>query len=225
MPRAYTAVDAAEDAPETAHLINAEAPGQLARICADAGVRFVHVSTDYVFDGTNRTPYAESDHTCPLGVYGRTKLAGEQAVLAANPGALIVRTAWVFSEYGGNFLKTMLRLADRESVRVVDDQMGCPTDAYHLAGAIHAAIRQDLSGIAHYTDSPPTTWAGFASAVFEQALRLGQHQSVPEVISIQTKDYPTPAQRPAYSVLQNNRIAFAADWNDGIVRVLTALHS
>lgn len=220
---AYTAVDAAEEDEETASLINGVGPGYLAKACNARGIRLVHVSTDYVFDGAASTPYREDTVPDPQGAYGRTKLAGEQAVLNADPSALIVRTAWVFSEHGKNFLKTMLRLADRDELTVVDDQKGCPTDALSLAKAILAGVRQNLSGIAHYTDSPACTWADFAEEIFSVAQDIGLITQRPTVRRISSKEFASKVARPGYSVLANNRIDHRAEWRSGTRRVLEAL--
>ena len=220
---AYTAVDAAEDDEDSASLINAVGPGFLADACGQRGIRLVHVSTDYVFDGIASTPYLEGTAPDPQGAYGRTKLAGERAVLSAAPDALIVRTAWVFSEHGHNFLKTMLRLADREELRVVDDQKGGPTDALSLAHAICRGLDQGLTGIAHYTDGPACTWADFAEEIFSVAYELGLIKRRPTVRRISSKEFPSKVARPAYSVLANNRIDYHGDWRAGTRRVLEAL--
>jgi len=206
---AYTAVDKAEDDEETAQLINAEGPAALARACARIGAAFIHVSTDYVFDGSKTGEYVESDPVAPLGAYGRTKLAGEQAVAAALPRHAILRTAWVYSPFGHNFVKTMLRLADRERLTVVSDQFGKPTSAQDLAAAI-LAIAPRLTtaeegdpgfGVFHYSGAGATHWAGFAEAIFEGALARGMIGAAPEVAHVPTTEYPTPAARPANSAL------------------------
>lgn len=221
---AYTNVDAAENEIAEARLANAQLPGLLARACARVGVRLVHISTDYVFDGAASHPYQEDSPLSPLGVYGLTKAEGEEAVLSEDDSALIIRTSWLFSEFRSNFLKTMLRLgSERDELRIVSDQYGCPTDAHHLARAILKAAEQELTGIAHYSDHAPTTWAGFASFIFASAHRLGLIPRVPNVAGIPTSEYPTPAKRPAYSVLANQRIAYQADWRDGVARVLSEI--
>jgi len=202
---AYTAVDRAEQESDLAERCNAHAPGVMAQAAAAAGAWLVHYSTDYVFDGSARTPYDEDSPTRPLGVYGASKLRGEQAVQAAGGRHLIFRTAWVYSLHGHNFLNTMLRLGrEGRELRVVDDQHGSPT----WAGAIAAATARALdrleparSGIYHMTCGGETTWCGFAQRIFEYA-GLASMQVVP----ITTADYPTPARRPAYSVLSNHRL-------------------
>ncbi len=202
---AYTAVDRAEAEPELAQVINAEVPGRLAQVAAEVGARLIHVSTDYVFPGTQGRPWGVDDAPAPLGVYGRTKAAGEAAVRSALPqGHWIVRTAWVYGATGGNFVKTMLRLAhSRPQVRVVQDQVGTPTWTEDLAGAIAALLPLGNTappGTYHYTNSGVASWYDFAVAIFEEAAALGLCPS-PEVIPIPSQDYPTPAPRPLYSVL------------------------
>lgn len=206
---AYTAVDRAETERAEAFAINATGPATLASWCARSGAALIHVSTDYVFDGAADRPYREQDATGPLGVYGASKLAGEQAVAQTLPRHVIVRTSWVFSAHGNNFVKTMLRLArDREELRVVADQHGRPTAAADLAEAVvHVAerIRAGLGtwGTFHFANAGATTWHAFAQAVVdEQAPRTGRR---PRVVPITTAEYPTPARRPANSVLDTSR--------------------
>lgn len=232
---AYTAVDRAEDQPDLAEAINATGAGLLARAAAERGIPFVHVSTDYVFDGRKGSPYAETDPTAPLGVYGRTKLAGEQAVLAANPRAAVLRTAWVCSPHGNNFLKTMLRLgAERDSLAVVADQHGAPTFAADLAEAIARmlprlqaeAAGSEAFGVFHLTGQPWTTWHGFAAEIFRQAAARGQR--VPQLKAIATHEYPTRAQRPADGRLDCRRITaihgiHPADWHHSLAQCLDRL--
>ncbi|MBF9031173.1 dTDP-4-dehydrorhamnose reductase [Rhodobacterales bacterium HKCCE3408] len=200
---AYTAVDKAESEEAIAHVINAEAPGAMAQAAAELGVPFVHISTDYVFDGSGSgaAPWRPDDATGPLGAYGRTKLAGEDAVRAAGGVHVILRTAWVFSATGANFVKTMLRLgATRDELGIVADQIGGPTPADAIADACLTIARKlmtapDLSGTYHFSGAPDTSWAGFARTIFEAA-----DLSV-RVNEIATSDYPTPAARPANSRL------------------------
>ena len=197
---AYTAVDKAETETDTATRINATAVRFLATAAAKAGTRFTHVSTDYVFSGHGPTPYTPATPPAPASAYGRTKLAGEQAAQAHHPGALIIRTAWVYAAQGNNFVRTMLRLmAERDEVRVVADQIGTPTHAASLARAIWALDGQ--SGLFHWTDAGVASWYDFAVAIQDEALRLGLLTRQVPVLPIATADYPTPAQRPAYSVL------------------------
>ena len=202
---AYTAVDKAESDTETANRINAVAPGLLAAASRAAGARFVHVSTDFVFDGSSGSPYAPDHPTAPLGVYGAGKLAGEQAAFAADPSVLIVRTAWVYGVTGHNFVRTMLRLmAERDEVKVVADQIGTPTYAASLAQALWDLSATGASGIHHWTDSGAASWYDFAVAIQEEALAIGLLGRTVPVLPIATRDYPTPARRPSYSVLDKS---------------------
>ena len=202
---AYTAVDRAESEADLAWQINGKAPGLLAAAAYRSGARFIHISTDFVFDGAAGTPYRPDSPTDPLGTYGASKLAGEQAALAANPASLIVRTAWVYGTHGNNFVRTMLRLmAERDEVKVVADQVGTPTFATGLAKALWALHAAGALGIHHWTDSGAASWYDFALAIQEEALGLGLlTRSVP-VIPIATSDYPTPARRPSYSILDKS---------------------
>jgi len=234
---AYTAVDRAESEPDLAHRINAEGAGALARGARRAGAGFVHISTDYVFDGSKRGEWTEDDPVAPLGAYGESKLAGEFAVMKGNPRALILRTAWVFSPFGANFVKTMLRLADRERLTVVADQTGKPTSALDLAEAILAIaprLRDAPSGdsawsVFHYSGAGATHWAGFAEEIFRQAQgRLIDR--APEVAHIATSDYPTPAKRPANSALDCTKFerefgVACVPWKDALARVIDRLES
>jgi len=196
---AYTAVDRAEGDADLAHRINADAVGHLAVAAAANGARLVHISTDFVFDGTKGSPYLPDDAPNPLSVYGATKLAGERA---AGPAALILRTSWVYAAVGGNFVHTMLRLMrERDEVRVVADQIGSPTFATGIAEAIWKLAGQGAQGIFHYTDSGVASWYDFAVAIQEEALALGLLDRQAKVTPIATSDYPTPATRPSYSVL------------------------
>lgn len=210
---AYTQVDRAEDDADVAFAINARAPGELASAAAEVGAAIVHFSTDYVFDGSRREPYKETDAPHPLSVYGRTKLEGEQRVAAANARHVILRTAWVCSPFGNNFLKTMLRLAnERPELRVVDDQHGCPTFAADLAVVVrriapalaNANAPAQAFGIFHAVNAGETTWCGFARAIMDGA-KVRRHASVP-VHAIPTKDYPTKAHRPASSLLATDKL-------------------
>ncbi len=208
---AYTAVDRAEAEPGAADAINGRAPGLLAAACAERGVRLLHVSTDFVFDGGASSPYAPEAAAAPLGAYGRSKLAGEEAVRAALPSALVLRTGWVYSRHGGNFVKTMLRLmAEREELTVVADQVGTPTWARGLARALWSfAERPALAGTYHFSDAGVASWYDFAVAIGEEALALGLLPRLPRILPVPTAAYPTPAQRPAYSVLDKG-----ATWQD-----------
>lgn len=213
---AYTAVDKAESEPELAHRINAEAPEMMAKTAAKQGATLIHISTDYVFSGQASSPRAETDKTGPLGVYGKTKLAGEAAIRAALDEHIILRTAWVYGTQGkGNFLKTMLRLGkERETLSVVSDQVGSPTWAKDIAEAIADLGSKATSdqtpnafGTYNYTNSGVASWYDFAIAIFEEAAALDFPLKVQSVKPIATADYPTPAQRPAYSVLSGQKIA------------------
>lgn len=196
---AYTAVDKAESEEDAALAVNAHGVAHLAEAAHRHGARLVHVSTDFVFDGRSGVPYRPDAPTGPTGAYGRTKLAGEQA---AGNNALIVRTAWVYGPVGHNFVRTMLRLmAERDEVRVVADQIGTPTYAPSLAEALWALAGTGVSGIHHYTDSGAASWYDFAVAVQEEALATGLLDRAVPVIPIATRDFPTPAVRPHYSVL------------------------
>ena len=211
---AYTAVDRAESEAALADCINAQAPEKMAKAAADSGAILVHISTDYVFSGQLGSPHKETDSPGPLSVYGRTKLAGEEAIQAALKQHLILRTSWVYGTYGkGNFLKTMLRLGkEREVVSVVADQVGSPTWAKDIAEAIASLIQKpNAFGTYHFTNSGVASWYDFALAIFEEAEALGIPLKLRVVKPISTADYPTPAQRPAYSVLSNQKIAAVLD--------------
>ena len=202
---AYTAVDRAETEPDAAFRANRDGPGYLAAAATAAGARIAHISTDFVFDGAAGRAYAPDHPTAPLGVYGVSKRAGEVAVLAAAGSALIVRTAWVYSPHGGNFLKTMLRLmGSRDEVRVVADQIGTPTSAATLAQAVWGLATRSAHGVFHVTDAGVASWYDFAQAILEEALALDLLPRPIRVTPITTKDYPTPAQRPGFSVLDNH---------------------
>lgn len=227
---AHTAVDKAEDEPELAYAINAAAPGAMAAAAAARGLPFLHVSTDYVFDGGPGRAWTETDPTGPLGVYGASKLAGEQAVAAAGGAHVILRTAWVFSAHGKNFVKTMLAYgAGKPQMRVVGDQVGGPTAARDIAGAlwtVAAAWRdgQGTSGVYHFAGAPSVSWAEFAAAIFAAS----GWSAVPELVPIATADWPTRAQRPANSVLDCRRIArdydiAQPDWRRGLDEVIGEL--
>ncbi|HET7565713.1 MAG TPA: dTDP-4-dehydrorhamnose reductase [Gemmatimonadaceae bacterium] len=204
---AYTAVDRAESEPERAFAVNEGGARNVARAAAEHDARMVHVSTDYVFDGTACRPYRPSDATRPVGVYGQSKLAGEEAVLsAAGERAVIVRTAWLYSSFGTNFVKTMLRvLAERDVVRVVADQVGTPTWAANLSRVLWTlAARPEVHGVMHWTDAGVASWYDFAVAIREEALAFGLIARAAPVMPIRTEDYPTPVKRPSYSVLDKS---------------------
>lgn len=227
---AYTAVDRAEDDRDAAMLANATAPGILAKACAERGIRFLHVSTDFVFDGQGDQPYALDAPTAPLGVYGQSKLAGEQAVSAAHPDSVILRAGWVYSPFGTNFLRTMLRLhSERDELAVVADQVGCPTTAASLARALWAAAqRPAVSGIHHWSDAGVCSWYDFAVAIGEEAESRGLIDRAAAVRPIATEDYPTAARRPAYSVLDTRASAVALQlsarhWRDELRATLNTM--
>ncbi|MBC2778006.1 dTDP-4-dehydrorhamnose reductase [Parasphingopyxis marina] len=220
---AYTDVDAAEAHEEEAFGINAEAPRAIAAACARSGTRLVHISTDYVFDGTATTPYRPDARPAPLGVYGRSKLAGEQAV-QEYPDALLIRSAWVYDAHGRNFLDTMLRLmTERNEIRVVADQTGTPTHAKSLARAIWALLDAEARGIHHFTDAGKTSWHGFAKAIEAKARELGLLDGC-TVTPTTAADYGAPAPRPAFSVLDCRGTwpitGTPQDWNDELDGVL-----
>lgn len=213
---AYTAVDQAETEPEMAQRINGFAAGELAKAAARLKVPIIHLSTDYVFDGSKESPYLETDPVAPLGVYGRSKLAGEEAVAAATDNHAILRTAWVYSPYGKNFVKTMLRLAEtRDSINVVADQMGNPTSAHDIADGIMAVAGNllerpndvTLRSTFHMTGEGTASWAEFATEIFANAKRLGAGSAT--VAPIPSSAYPTPAKRPANSQLNCDKLAAA----------------
>ena len=206
------------------------APGILAEECEKLGATLIHISTDYVFDGTKSSPYLETDPTNPLGVYGRSKLIGEEAIRQGSERYFIIRTAWVYGNGGkGNFVKTMLRLGkDREELRVVYDQVGSPTWTGDLAAAIVQMIPQaqpEKFGTYQYTNSGVCSWYDFAIAIFEEAKQLGFPLKVQRVVPITTPEYPTPAKRPAYSVLSPAKLSallgnYPPHWRQGLRQML-----
>ncbi len=226
---AYTAVDKAESEPELADAINHLAVEQLAQICNQRRATLIHISTDYVFDGKNYNPYIETDPVDPQGVYGITKLKGEQAMQAVNPKGAIIRTSWVYSEFGNNFVKTMLRLgAERDSLNVIYDQVGSPTYATDLAQAILALLSQpeqlNQTQVYHYSNEGVCSWYDFAKAIFEMS------GTRCKVNPIETKDYPTPAKRPHYSLMNKAKIKqdyliTIPYWRDSLKIALNCLES
>lgn len=231
---AYTAVDRAEQEPTQAYRINCEGAARLAATARARGIPFVHISTDYVFDGLKSSPYREEDAPAPLGVYGRSKLEGEIAVRDTNPDAIVIRTSWVYSPYGQNFLRTMIRLsATQACVRVVNDQHGTPTSAADLAAGLLEIVQQlrannvgDRSGIYHLAGRGETTWHGFADAIFTNLAR--RNRPVPELEAITTAEYPTAASRPANSCLDSEKAARVfnvrlAPWQASLDRCLDQL--
>lgn len=227
---AYTAVDRAESEPDQARSVNRDGARNLARACREHGVRLLHFSTDYVYHNNQNRPLLEGDATHPQSVYARTKLAGEEDILAALPTALILRTSWVYSSYGHNFVKTMLRLGrERESLRIVYDQVGAPTYARDIARACLEIIRQTQAearswqgGIFNYSNEGVCSWYDFALAIFE----LSDMDC--EVLPIETRDFPTPAQRPSYSLLNKTKFKSVFQmtiphWREALERCLLAL--
>ncbi|MFT5722802.1 MAG: dTDP-4-dehydrorhamnose reductase [Motiliproteus sp.] len=237
---AYTAVDRAEQEVDRAFAVNRTGPENLALGCAEQGIALIHISTDYVFDGTASTAatsgYKPDSPVSPLGVYGQSKWQGEEAVRRTLDKHLIIRTAWVFSEYGNNFVKTMLRLgSEREQLSVVNDQWGCPTYAGQLADAVLALLPLVKQpgfkgwGTQHFVGDRALCWQQFAETIFTEAQALGVINNIPSVLPISTAQYPTPARRPAYSVLDTGGLKqllqdqFANDWQQGLRRVLAKL--
>ena len=225
---AYTAVDKAEEEEALATVINGDAPAAMARAAATLKIPFVHISTDYVFDGTGQTPWSPQDATAPLGAYGRSKLAGEIGVAQAGGQAAIMRTSWVFSAHGANFVKTMLRLgADRDRLTIVADQFGGPTPAAAIAAAALSMAAQMQSdptkgGTYHFSGAPDVNWAGFAREIFSQA-----GLSV-DVVDIPASDFPTPAKRPENSRMDCSSLTAdfgieRPDWRVGLAEVLSDL--
>jgi dTDP-4-dehydrorhamnose reductase len=199
---AYTAVDRAETDTPHAFMINGEAVGNLATICKGIGARLIHVSTDYVFDGNATKPYKESDPVSPVNQYGASKLQGEELALGADPSSIIVRTSWVYSRHGNNFVKTMIRLMhERQGINVVNDQLGCPTYAIDLANAlVRIALDPKQGGVYHFSNSGPISWFEFAVTISEMI------QSKCVVHPVPTTSFPTPAKRPSWSVMSNDKI-------------------
>ncbi|NSY71881.1 dTDP-4-dehydrorhamnose reductase [Agrobacterium tumefaciens] len=231
---AYTAVDKAESEPDIAFAVNRDGAEAVARAANDIGVPIIHISTDYVFDGTKTTAYVENDPTGPASVYGRSKLEGEQAVSESTDNHAILRTAWVYSEYGSNFVKTMLRLSEsRDEINVVADQFGCPTSANDIAIAIVSIARKlatdpsaHLRGVFHMSGTGETNWAGFAKQIFAFSAENGGKSVV--VNDITTEQYPTPAQRPANSRLDCSKLEEVygirlPEWQTSTRAVMTAL--
>jgi dTDP-4-dehydrorhamnose reductase len=233
---AFTNVDGAESQPEPAMAVNKQGPANLARLCAEYNIPLIHVSTDYVFDGAKGAPYLETDPVSPLGVYGRSKAAGEKTVRAVLDEHIIIRTAWLYGSHGHNFVKTILKLAmEKEQIRVVSDQYGSPTSAADLAAAILSVtdmLRQRRAikwGTYHYCGSGIVSWHEFATAIVEIG-RLHAQLKTTRVVPIKTADYPTPAARPAYSALDcslfHQRFGISAKpWRDSLEIVIAELLS
>ena len=233
---AYTQVDKAESEPDLAFAANEAGPRALAQAASKFGVPLIHLSTDYVFDGSKASPYVEEDPTGPSGVYGASKLGGEQAVLSEHPDSAVLRTAWVYSPFGSNFVKTMLRLAgDRDEVGVVADQRGNPTSALDIADGIlnvasnlHRSADPNLRGLFHMTAAGEASWAEFADAIFRAASEEGGPSA--RVRPIATVDYPTPAKRPANSRLDSGKLERVhgvrlPDWHPSLNKVVSRLLS
>jgi dTDP-4-dehydrorhamnose reductase len=217
---AYTQVDKAEAEQELALTINAKAPALMAKYASERKFKFIHYSTDYVFNGEQTRPYHEADPTNPVNFYGETKLQGEQGVLSADPSALILRTSWVYSAHGKNFFNTMIRLAgERPELKVVADQIGTPTATHDLALITLKALDKDLSGIFHFSNEGVTSWYDFACEILRlKGLKIPVHP-------IKTSEFPTPAKRPAYSVLDKTKIKNALgeeipDWREALQKVV-----
>lgn len=223
---AYTAVDKAESDSKAAMNVNAIGPANLALAANKYNARLIHVSTDYVFDGNANEPYDEKSETNPLSVYGKTKLDGERLVIQANSKAIIIRTAWVFSEYGNNFVKTMLKLGrEKDSLGIISDQFGCPTYAGDIANAIITMIREKNDiGIYHFCGDEIVSWYEFAQRIFCQAKKNNKILKIPTINAISTDQYPTAAIRPKYSVLSCNKIRalgiMPSDWNKSLDYVI-----
>lgn len=234
---AYTAVDKSESESDLAMAINATAPKELAIAARDIGAKMLHISTDYVFDGCHHTPYLETDPTNPLGIYGKSKLLGEIGVRENGDRHLVLRTAWVYGSRGhGNFVKTMLRLgAEREELKVVADQIGSPTWSHDIAEAITQLLDKSLTdesvaGVYHFTNSGIASWYDLAVATFEEAKQLGFSLKIKRVIPISTAEFPTPTQRPAYSVLSKAKIGetlgyYPPHWRESLRKMLTEWQS
>jgi dTDP-4-dehydrorhamnose reductase len=228
---AHTQVDRAEDEPALAQRINADAVAELAQACAQRGAKLVHYSTDYVFGGEGSRPWREDDATAPLGVYGRTKLAGEDAVRASGCRHMILRTAWVYAARGQNFLRTALRLAgEREELRIVADQIGSPTPARWLATAtaLAHAHKPEANGTWHVVADGECSWYQFAAAIYAEALAAKVLERVPRLLAIPSSEYPAKAKRPAYSRLDTARFSddfglWLPDWREGLRQVMGEL--
>lgn len=230
---AYTAVDKAETETDAAYTLNRDGPKQLAMACSARDIPLLHISTDYVFNGKKTGAYLESDLTDPQGVYGESKLAGEHAIQRNCEKHIILRVSWVFGQYGNNFVKTMLRLAaERDELGVVADQHGAPTSAKSIARSLLALAESSTEqsdfpwGLYHLPSHPATDWHAFAEEIFAQASSIGLLKKVPKVNAIATSDYPTPAARPANSVMGSNKplaAINACDWQNDLSEVLLAL--
>ena len=231
---AYTFVDKAESEKEKAILINETAVANIASICKKVNCWFVHISTDYLFDGNSKRPYVESDKPNPQCVYGKSKLNGELSIIESNCKYIIIRTAWVYSEHGNNFLKTMLKLEQTNNeVSVVSDQFGTPTYAQDLARAIIQILKylntDKVQGIYNYAGSSLCSWADFAELIFEESHKLNDKKDITKVINIKSSDYPTTVKRPSFSALDNSLFESTfnfsgSDWKVGVKEVVKVLH-
>ncbi|OUR61400.1 dTDP-4-dehydrorhamnose reductase [Colwellia sp. 39_35_sub15_T18] len=230
---AYTAVDKAEEEIDLAFTINEKGSENLAIICNELAIPLLHISTDYVFDGAKNSAYDENDAPNPTGIYGKSKLAGEQAIIKNHPMHYILRVAWVFGEHGNNFVKTMLRIGkDREQLNVVADQKGAPTYAKDIGETLlklAVQINEETNdwGIYHYSGATPTSWHGFAQTIFEKAVKTNILANKPKVLPITSKEYPTPAERPLNSILNCDKITQTfnieqSNWQLGLNNVLQA---
>ena len=228
---AYTEVDKAEVEQKKAYLVNQHAVASIAHACNQIDCWLIHISSDYVFDGTSTVAYKEEDKTNPLGVYGNTKLNGEKAIKSSGCRYIIIRTSWIFSEHGNNFLKTMLRLsAHSNELRIVGDQIGCPTYAQDIALAIITIIKRlqsnkVSSSLYHYSGNFSCSWAEFSQTIFDVALKLKIIESKPNVVHITTQEFPTLAKRPAYSQLDSNKIksTFGIEQSDFLAGIRLSL--
>ena len=227
---AYTAVDKAEDEPQLAYNVNVIGPKNLSISSRKYNAKFFHVSTDYVFDGTNNIPYVEEDITNPINIYGETKRKGEIAVLDNDPTAIVIRTSWVFSPYGNNFVKTMLRLAtEKQQLSIIDDQLGNPTYAGDLAQLILQLLDKKIDGgIYHFCGDSSTSWFMFAKRIFEIASNQKIITQSPEIIPVKTEAFPTKATRPKYSVMSVEKLGkyglSASAWNKGLIHTISKIH-
>lgn len=227
---AYTAVDKAEDEPQLAYNVNVIGPKNLSISSRKYNAKFFHVSTDYVFDGTNNIPYVEEDITNPINIYGETKRKGEIAVLDNDPSAIVIRTSWVFSPYGNNFVKTMLRLAtEKQQLSIIDDQLGNPTYAGDLAQLILQLLDKKIDGgIYHFCGDSSTSWFMFAKRIFEIASNQKIITQSPEIIPVKTEAFPTKATRPKYSVMSVEKLGkyglSASAWNKGLIHTISKIH-
>lgn len=232
---AYTAVDNAETETEMARIINTESPAKIADACQLTGIPLIHLSTDYVFDGKGTRPYDEKDKTNPKNIYGQTKLQGEQSVLNRCEKALILRTSWIFGIHGGNFVKTMLRLGkERKQLSIIDDQIGCPTFANHIAESIFDLVTLQQTGkffpygIYHMADKEPTTWFNFALEIFAKGFSEGIVNQQPHLRPIKSSEYPTAATRPNFSVLNCHKLETLLkrpmkQWTTGLDQVIASI--